>query len=385
MSLQLQKGSFEDFKKGGDLSGMVFTFRILNSNLSPTMHSSDGQPLKSRALDRIEAFDIIREKLKDGRTVVRTIRYIEGEPSIYKDEQSPDKDIPKKKHYLTFPKGVKIVSGADSQLLQFMMLTNYNASNPDRIVNDTTPALFELVDTKKIIAQNMAKDELIEDARYFCRKGDWAEVKAYARVLNVPLHADPAEIRWHLRSIAEKDPGKFMAGLKDPLMRKKHYVLEGIDEGYLILNKQNNSIAWANNPYEPLDVAGMDKDVVDSLVRKFTTETGRLHYEALLDLLKPVDNKNFNLPPPTAEDLAAIKSTAKPVPGIWAAEESDEELTAFVDEAILRNIVVFKKPMWYVYQGENYQKKEGLVTALKSEEQLLGSLKKDLLKSREAQ
>lgn len=384
MNTQLQRGSLADYQKGGDLSGMVFTFKIIEQNLNPSMSSSNGKPVRNRSIDRIEAFDLIREKGKDGRIVQKTIRYIEGEPSIYKDEQSPDKDIPKKKHYLEFPRGIKVVSGADNLLLKFMMSHNLNASNPNRIASGPAP-MYMLVDTEKIINDIMQADEVIEEAKLFCRKGEWDEVKAYARVLNLNLDRSPSEIRFDLKHIAMQDPDKFMKGLNDPLMKKKHYVLEALDEGYLVINKQNNSIAWRNNPNEPLDVAGMDKSVVDSLVRKFSTENGRLHYEALLDLLKPVDNPNFKLAPPTAEDLAEIKATAKPVPGIWIAEESDEELMAFVDEAVLRNIVVFKKPMWYVYQGENYQKKEGLVTALKGEEQLLGSLKKDILKSREAQ
>lgn len=382
MSTKLQKGSLEDYQKGGDLSGMVFTFRILNTNLNPSMHSSDGKPMRNRPQDRIEAFSLIREKNKEGRIIQRTIRYIEGEPSIYKDEQSPDHELPKKKHYLLFTQGLKLVAGSDNLLLKYMMSDNLNATNPNRIVGDVPPA-YELVDTAKIIAERMQEDETMEDAKYFCRKGDWEEVRAYARVLNQDLSGSAAEIRWNLRAIAEINPAKFMTGLKDPLMKKKHYVLEGIDEGYLILNKQNNSIAWANNPHEPLDVANMDKDVIDSFVRKLTTDNGRLHYEALLDLLKPVDNPNFKLPPPSADDLAAIKSVAKPVPGLKIAEESDEDLMSFIEEAIMKNIVGFTKPMWYDYQGRKFAKKEALLTALKGEEPLLGSLKKDLLKSRE--
>ena len=120
MNTQLQRGSLADYQKGGDLSGMVFTFKIIEQNLNPSMSSSNGKPVRNRSIDRIEAFDLIREKGKDGRIVQKTIRYIEGEPSIYKDEQSPDKDIPKKKHYLEFPRGIKVVSGADNLLLKFI-------------------------------------------------------------------------------------------------------------------------------------------------------------------------------------------------------------------------------------------------------------------------
>lgn len=382
MNAQPQKGSLADYLSGKDISDKIFTFRIINNyNPSPTYTTTDGRALARLGDGRVQAYAVIREKDKNDRFVRRTIRFIPGEPSIYQDEQSPDKDVPKKLTWLVFPRGVKVVSGHDNLLLKYMMSDNLNATNPNRLT-DFQP-VYELIDVAKIISKNMDDEESLDEAKLFCRKGDFEEVCAYARVLNVDINQLPLEIRWNLKQIAIANPDKFLAGLKDPLLKKKHHVLEAIDANYLVLNKQNNSISWASNLNNPLDVAPMGKDVIDSFVRKLTTDEGKLHYDAILDMLYPEAESSIRTAVPTKADMEAIKAQVKPVAALFIAEETDEEIEAMLEEALEKGFVVFNKPMWYEFRGKKYMKKQGFVDGLKGDKELFKLFKVEIMRNRQ--
>ena len=377
MKLQPQKGSYEDFLNG-NTANKIFHFKLVRANAASSMTDSYGRPITYVGSHRIEAFAVIAETDKNGRPSQRTIRVIEGEQSIYKDEQSNDKDIPKKKVYINFIDGIKLVSGEEVSLLRYMMLDNLNLSNKNR--NTRYQPIYELVDNAKIIEKEMLNEEIMDEAKHFAFKGDWDEVKAYARVLNVDLNRDAKEIRWDLRNIAQRDPVKFMENLKSPTMRKKHNVLEAIDAGYLTINPLNNSIAWATNPNQPLDVAAVGKGIVDSFVRKLTTDDGKLIYDAIVDMVQPASDYIPKMTIPTREELEALKATVAPVPSLKIAEESDEELLEMLEKAHAAGIVTFTKPMWFYYKKDSFQKKQGFIDALKSNPVMLDSLKRDLAK-----
>lgn len=74
--------------------------------------------------------DQIIEKDKDGRMVERTIRYIKGEPEIYKSEQP--EGAARRAANITIRNGSKIVSNMEVSLLNYLRKCNYNGSNPNR-------------------------------------------------------------------------------------------------------------------------------------------------------------------------------------------------------------------------------------------------------------
>jgi len=380
MITKKRKGSLEDYQRG-DVYDKEFIFEVISSVSTPSYQDSFGRPKYNSSTERIEAFDVIREK-KDGKTVQKVIRLCPGESSIYKDDQSSDKDIPKKKVFLEFPKGKKVVDGEDVLTLKFMMKHNLNESNPDRF-GDTAP-MYRLVDNAKKVEADMEADKYLDEARFFAWKGEWDEVEAYARVLNVNMNQKAEEIRHDLRGIATRNPKVFLDGLKDPSMRRKHYVLKAIDEGFLIHNPQNNSIAWMSNPNQHLDVAPLGKDVIDSFVRKLSTEEGKLHYDAILEMVSPAPSITVSkVAPPTKEEIEAMKANASPVAGISIAEETDEQLLEMVEEAIKKSFVTFKPPFWYSFRNKSYRSKDGLVTALKGDVELLKLFKVEIMRSRD--
>lgn len=373
------KGSCQDYRNNNTI-GKNFIFLLTKKNANPSFVDTKGRPQIYVGSYSIPNISIIREKDKNGILVQRTIRYIPGESSIYKDEQSNDKDVPKKSYKITFINGRKVIKGDDMLLLDFMMKCNKNGTNPDR--NHDVHVTFELFDNSIAVSKEIAKDKLISQVTAWCWAEDkWDEQKAYARVLNISMDQSSDEVKHNLKVIALQDPEKFMRELKNPTMRKKHYVLEAIDRGYLTMDSTSNSISWKNNPYQPIVVAAVGTNPVDVLVHKLSTDEGLLLYQTIVDLLTPEPIVTTTMVVPSAEELARMKQekvvVMEPEKSI---EESDAELMDILESAIEKKIVTFQPPMWYKYKDESGAKKEGFIKKLKKNPTMLKSLKYEISK-----
>ncbi len=396
MKNQSVKGSYEDYLTG-NIANKEFHFRLLKENGVPTLTDSKGQPVKHVGSHKIELFSIITEPdPKTGKPRQRTLRYIQGETSIYKDEQTDDKEVPKKKYFAEFNNGKKVLSGSsDASLLDAMMKHNLCLTNKFRVKTvsgQTVQPLYELIDVAKIIKKNMEADKIEAQAVSFAYDGDWEEVKAYASVLGVNLSQSVDEIRHDMKNLAKRTsvnpsgPEKFMAGLKDPTMKKKYYVMEAVEQGYLVINHPNNSIAWENNPLSPVHVAAEGKNIIDSFVNALSTQKGEHTYQAILDIVRPIEETIVpEAKVPSKSEIAEMRAAKNPgTPLLVVCEETDEQLESMVADAHERDIIEFTPPVWYKYKGGNYKKTEKLVEALKSNAVMLQCLKSDLKKYEEA-
>jgi hypothetical protein len=375
-----QTGSMKDYINE-DIADKVFIFRSLNLNNNPSIIDAEGKPLRALNVESHDAVSHVTYKDSDGRMRERVARYIQGEQSIWKEEQSPDDKIPKKKFKIVFLKGIKRVEGTEATLLKYMMVDNLNASNPNR--KKSVRAQYELVDNTKSIETAMNNDILKSEAINFAYKGDWDAVQAYARVLNVNLNQKVDEVRWDLKRIAEANPVKFMDDLKKPSTKKKALVLKAIDMGYLVTNHTNNSIAWSNNPYNPLDIAAQGRDIIDSFVNKLSTEDGKLIQNAIQDMVNPAPVSESKMIIPTKEEIDEMKSNINPIkPMLSAPNESDKELIELTENAIKLGVVTLDGKMpWLDYKGEKFRQIKGFVVALKSNEGMLEVLKRDIAKT----
>lgn len=380
MATNSSKGSYQDYLKR-DTIGKNFIFLLTKKNANPSFIDIKGRPQIYVGSFSIPNISIIRERDKNGLLVQRTIRYIPGESSIYKDEQSNDKDVPKKSYKITFLNGRKIIKGEDGLLLDFMMKCNKNATNPNR--NTEVHVTFELFDNSIAVSKEIAKDKLISQVTAWCwDEGKWDEQKAYARVLNISLDQSSDEVKHNLKVIALRDPEKFIRELKNPAMRKKHYVLEAIDREYLVLDSASNSISWKNNPYQPIAVATTGMDPVDVLVNKLSTDEGLLMYQTIVNLLTPESVVTTSMDIPNEYELAKMKQSKIVVEEpVSLVDESDSELMDILESAIEKNIVTFQPPMWYKYKEESGKKKEGFVEKLKKNPVMLKSLKYEIQKA----
>lgn len=383
MAATYQKGSYQDYlnRAKGATQGKKFTFVLINKNTASSLIDAFGKPVVYVGQYTIPNISVINEKNKDGFVVQRTIRYLPGESSIYKDEQSNDKDVPKKNHGIKFVNGKKIVTFEEPQLLEFLMKCNQNLSNPERRISIDIIPVFELFDNSVAVLKEIATDKLISQVTAWCwDENKWDEQKAYARVLNVDLTASSDEVKHNLKAIAMRDPEKFMADLKSPVMRKKHYVLEAIDRQYLLLDPTSNSISWKNNPHAPIAVAPAGQSAIDVLVHKLSTDEGQLMYQTIVDMVLPPEvSVTTSMAIPSAAEIEAMKqSNVKVHEPLPAVEESDAELMDITNKAIELKLVTLSGNMWYKYKGESFKKKEGFVEGLKKNPAMLKSLQYEI-------
>lgn len=379
-----QKGSYQDYLNG-NTAGKKFTFQLVRKKASTSLtNARTGAPIQFVGSYKIPNVSIISDRdPKSGIISQKVIRYIPGESSIYKDQQSPDKDVPKKSHQIEFINGRKTVLGTDVLLLDFMMKCNHNATNPMRKTEEQPR--FELVDTLVQVSKEIAKDKLISEVTHWCWNGALDEVKAYARVLNVDINQSTDEIRHNLKVIAMRDPEKFMRDLKNPAMRKKHYVLEAVDRGFLTIDPASNSIAWTNNIHAPIAVAAVGTSPVDVLVQKLSTDEGALVYNAIIDLVTPDEVVVANLTVPSKAELQEMKqSKVVVVEPTSSVEESDSELTDIINEAITLGLVTEKPPIWKSYKGKNFKNFAGFIEAMKENPLILKNLRYEIEKAKKA-
>lgn len=372
---KLLSGSYQDYLNG-DTANKKFKFRLLKHNLSPSLTHSTGRPRQFVGTCTFPAIGIIDE-LVNGKWEKRVIRYIPGEKSIYKDEQSSDDKIPKKMFNIKFENGGRTVPGTDRLLLEFFMKYNLNLTNPNR--TDVTPK-FELVDTDKYIKEAQAKDLASDKAKFFCREGNWEEVVALAMVLGVDTEADSDEVRWNLRNIAERDPNKFLGHMKDPKMKMKYHVLKAIEKGFLVVNHQANSVSWLTNRDQPIFYGVVGRDIIDGFVNELATVDGNRLYNAITEMIYPPQKLDTKIITPTAQEMAdAIKAANPPKAMLEASSKTDEEITALIEKALKEELVTSSGTVpWLTYIGKKYKKTDALLFALKSDKAMLDAFAESL-------
>ena len=235
----------------------------------------------------------------------------------------------------------------------------------------------------------MQDSKVDSEAMSFAFAGAVTDVFAYARVLNINIEQSEEEVRFALSLLARRTKDKpnapevFMEGLKSATMRKKYNVLIAIDGGFLILNKNNNSISLSANPHDPIYTAVMGKDVVDGLVGLLSTDNGQRIYDAILDFNQPfsASESKAELNLPTKEVMEQSKADNKTKTAVLQdLEESDAELLDMLKLAKDNGIVEFKLPMWYSYRDDKFPKEEGFLNGLKSNPAMYKSFKYDLAK-----
>lgn len=219
---------------------------------------------------------------EDGKQ--RIIRYAIGEKSIYKDEQSDDTKVPKKKQKISFANGILNVKKYETQLLEYLRKSNWNGSNKNRIP-DLAPLFYEYNATlgaKELIQKASLKNKAAE----WCFNADWIDIKSYAMVLQIDIDRDPEEVKWELSVVAERDPAKFMEGLKNKSTQRKYIILEAIRMGVLTYNQRASQITWKDG--NPICQSPIGKDPIDHLVGlTFNDTNGEILFEGIKDAVTP--------------------------------------------------------------------------------------------------
>ena len=220
----------------------------------------------------IKAEDVIYDPETN---IERAIRYVPGETSIYKDEQSKDSKL---REPIMFSNGVLTVSKTNPTLKKYLDMANANNSNPNRRT-ERVPSFFKEdmeINAKKDV--NKAKSEI--NALQLALNMPMEQLVGYAKVLGINTDNSIDEIRWDMKMVAQKDPNSFIAGLNDPTREMKEILLRAKD--YKIIEIANNKISWiigdAKNmiTHVPIGIEPIDK-MVDFCL----TQDGKIVYEEI--------------------------------------------------------------------------------------------------------
>ena len=190
----------------------------------------------------VKAEDIIYDPEKD---INRKIRYIPGEPSIFEDEQKEDAKV---KSPITFSNGFLMVDRTNPTLKKYLDMCNANYSNPNR--NPGSQAAFKLLDNEEKAKQNIDKMMIELDAVKSALEMPLAKLVGYAKVLGVNVNKSTDEIRYDMKTLAQKDPQGFMHGMNDPKTELKEILLRAVDYKIIYLGQSN--VSWIKGDQRPV-------------------------------------------------------------------------------------------------------------------------------------
>ena len=375
MISQKRLGTFADFASG-KFTDKEFVFVLNHINQNPSYQTGRGAgvhyPPSYRMLLEDQVFDPLTG-------ITRVIRFIPGEKSIWKDEQTPDDKIPKKNSHLEFINGDKRVDGHQTQLVQYLMTTNKNGNNPNR--DKSVKAAFYTVDPSQGLKTSMDQDKLLSDATHFCYNGNWDEVAAYASVLGIPSGLDVSEVRYSLVLKAKLDPKKFLDGLNSRNMKRKYFIMEAVKAGVIVRNTSNNTISWKDGGV--ITQAPLGKDLIDDFVDASFTENGEKVFAALMGIIRPAKPEKLETlisSDPAPDNASKLSADIAPViPQVVISDLTNDDLERLLEMGLTKGSVVFGKPMWYTFADAKYAGKEKFFLALKGDPTMVARLKASII------
>jgi len=202
-----------DMDVNSDQIDKPIVFRLIKKNAKPA--------LKGRYYPSIKRLPS-EELIYDPTTKTnRTIRYAPGEQSIYKDEQAEKVVLSD----IIFQNGSLIVPFTNPMLLSFLEKSNFNQSNPARIKGSRM--LFSVIDKDKEAKVEMASEVVQIRAANAVLQMEFADLKAYARVLGVNINNSGDMIRHDKR---------LSSSWKESMIR-----LQSVSQLYLMLRHTESS------------------------------------------------------------------------------------------------------------------------------------------------
>lgn len=198
---------------------------------------------------------------------VRGIRYCPGEPSVYRDEQSPNS----RREHIIFRNGMLIVPENKPNLAAFLDLHPQNRANGGE--------LFQLVERSRNVQEQVDREFLLHDAVALVRNKELDELLAVAVALGINIQQKTIEIRRELLTEAKANPDAFIKMFDDPRVKCRSAVIQGND--FQIISLRPDGVYWFDSGRMILSVPA-GQDPTDIMVRFCLTEKGAPVYEELV-------------------------------------------------------------------------------------------------------
>jgi len=215
----------------------------------------------------------------NGRLKKRTIRLIDGEPSIYADEQptinslQDPKLIDKRIKRIQMKDGMLFVPNFDVNTLTFMRLSNYNRDNELR--DNNISALYYEYKPEEYARKSLASEKNRVEAEHKALNMSIEEAKAYL----LTIATDPGyvrhleekssdEIRHDIFRVAKMNPDAFVKGLETTAQKNKYHIMRASSLG--ILNVSRTRITWPDGSL--VIEAPVGREAADFLAEKATQD-----------------------------------------------------------------------------------------------------------------
>lgn len=185
--------------------------------------------LKRNEVKVFQYLNVKADKQNPGKVIMPSVHMIPGVDRVYDKESDDYIDIASiaslglggKPTFNTIQftkqdKGLMVLRGSktgDREIFQYLMLSNYNASNSNR--DTSIVPLFKLVEPKKDAADSRKNRTLRRDAMNVAAELSAAEVREFIAALNKDEKRDISILRDELEIMAEKNPQQFITLSKD--------------------------------------------------------------------------------------------------------------------------------------------------------------------------
>ncbi len=371
----VKDGSYEDYLKGKEYySDKVFTFQLASPDLSKSYKkdvneiTGEGTPVYFPAF---ESFPTTGEFIRTSKGK-EEIRYVPGQKTIFVSEMTANGKEDKTNYRVKFDKGYKQVEGYDHVLVEYMMNTSYNFSNPKRELGENAKNRgFILVDRSAGFKKELENDRKSTEAKAWCNDAEGWAILDYA----LPLFGESflngksiEELRWHLKQVALRDPAKFLNDRDSDYIKKKSVILKALDKGIIALSTQRDRLSWASNPAHPFITSPIGIDAIDQFVENTLTPDGERVYAEIVRLLTP-------------KGVSKVTYVAPPEPMSNASKDSMNDIEKLIEELVAGNILTITGRNWLNYKEGKWNGKAALATELKSNPELLETLKEELVKA----
>lgn len=186
-------------------------------------------------------------KNKDGETVTgnRIIRLVQGQTSIFADEQSETNPNPKKIKRIRFIDGFLIVDGKDKLQRQFLDLCNWNRTNAEYRMDGKTELFYkENRDAKAIETIDLKKKIFELQGRIF--ESTEAELDAYCLTFEVKGYnsMNVNEKRTILLDMVAYDPLKFEKEMNSDERKRKYWIMKAFEEKVFQVSANKSEIQY---------------------------------------------------------------------------------------------------------------------------------------------
>lgn len=223
-----------------------------------------------------KAEEVIQYRDESGRLSRRKIKYVNGESSIFPEEQSA---LDLKPTPVVFNGGFCTVSASNRQLQEFMTLSNHNSENE---FSETSDNSWVLQDGEREAKKSQDKEMLEFRAMEKLAKMPLDKIIMLAKVYGLSSLEGPETAKYHVLVNAKKDPKGFLLLLDDESIERKANYETAKDHGIVRISGQ--TVAWGNGgdiTYIPVGVK--ESDFMNDF---FTTPEGKPVYNMMMKKLE---------------------------------------------------------------------------------------------------